>query len=365
MGKKKGKKDSLTRGTNMKVVILTFSKEANRGANLQSYALYDFFKSRGIHVEFLDLQLPSPDYNIKGKIFTCLNNLLAGIFRKKQDFRFTRKYNSVGKLLESPPVADIFVVGSDQVWNPDITKRLDPLIYFLPFAKGKRVAYAASFGKSMWDPTPFDEEIKKQLHRFDAVSVRETSGITICKDTFGLNDAEVTLDPVLLLDSQQLMLIMGKLPPVRNEVFSYLLYTDTSLYSLIEKVTGSLSWKLTGNTRDSSKWKRAEDLYGIKTWLRKIYASGFIVTNSFHCMVCCILLRKNFLAVPPLPNRETRLICLLETLGLKNRYISTEEELNENRSLLTENIDYETVFYKLNAERKKSIQFLMNVVNRC
>lgn len=348
----------------MKVIILTFSKEYNRGANLQSYALFSFFKSKGIDVEFLDIRLPSPGFNLKGKVYNYINNRFAERFRKKQGFRFTRKYETVDELMKDAPEADVYVVGSDQVWNPDIISRLDPLVYFLSFVKGngKRVAYAASFGKGTWSVTPYDEEIKRELHRFDAVSVRETSGLAVCRDVFGLENVEVTLDPVLLLDQKKLRSVMGGFPEKGNHIFSYLLYSDDNSYALIERIANVLTCKVSGGKRHPSVWSSLGRLYGIKTWLRKIGEAEFVVTNSFHCMVCCILLMKKFVAIPPVSGRGTRMISLLSKLGLEDRYVTDSADLENKLYLLTEKIDYEAVFRRLECEREKSVSFLNRVI---
>lgn len=111
----------------------------------------------------------------------------------------TKRYWTVDDLRNDPPKADCYIVGSDQVWNPAISKEL-MLAYFLDFGndKVKRVSYASSFGVSEWPIKDSDvtKKVQSLLTRFDSLAVRENQGKLICKNTFGL-DAKVVLDPTL------------------------------------------------------------------------------------------------------------------------------------------------------------------------
>ena len=114
----------------MKVAILTFSKEDNNGANLQCYALMRTLKNLGHEVDILDIQLPMVNYGVINKIIHWPQHLQYVKFRRKFMSCFTESFRTVEELRAHLPQCDLYIVGSDQVWNLNITKRLDPLVYF-------------------------------------------------------------------------------------------------------------------------------------------------------------------------------------------------------------------------------------------
>lgn len=180
---------------------------------MQAYALMKYLKNRGAEVEFIDIQLPlSPGLNWHGRVFQFIQNILADKFRKQMHFHFTRRYLDGADLKNDPPKADVYVVGSDQVWNPSITKNLGALTYFFDFLplQAKRVSYAASIGDAIWKYGELSPCIKEELKKFAAISVREDSAREICKRNFDTK-AEVVLDPTLLLTHSDL-----KDPQIRN-----------------------------------------------------------------------------------------------------------------------------------------------------
>lgn len=344
----------------MKAIILTFSKVNNRGANLQCYALMSYLKSRGYDVEFLDVEHVRTPIGIKGRLYEAINNRYADSFRRLNGFRFTRTYASYDDLCAMPPQADVFIVGSDQVWNVELTRAYDPRTFFFTFLpdNARRVAYAASFGNDYWCRSQYDAEIKEGLKRFSAVSVREESAVDICRRELGIEGAEVVLDPTLLLERESVMSLMGHPSKHKQDhIFCYLLYNDDVVTDLISRISGELRLPVEGLRNGGWKSKLA-GLYGIDRWLRNIYDADFVITNSFHCMVFCILLQKQFVVVPPYRHRQTRMSSLLGKLNLAERYMPDSGYLDEHISMLHEQIDYEVVERLLSAEREKSKRFI-------
>jgi len=344
----------------MKAVILTFSKVNNRGANLQCYALMSYLQSRGVDVEFLYVKHAKGRMSIKGRVYEAINDRFAEQFRKRTGFKFTRPYASYDDLCSDPPAADVFIVGSDQVWNVELTRAYDPRIFFFTFLPPniKRVAYAASFGNDYWCPSQYDAEIRESLRLFSAVSVREDSAAEICRNEFGIDNVETVLDPTLLLDRKTVISLMGR--PDRHKkdhIFCYLLYRDDIVMELISRIADELQLPVTGAHTGGWKSKFA-GLYSIDCWLKNIYDAQFIVTNSFHCMVFCILLQKPFVVVPPYRRRQTRMLSLLGKLHLGGRYIPDVGYLDDHLSMLRENIDYDAVEKLLDEEQEKSKLFI-------
>lgn len=347
----------------MKAIILTFSKEDNRGANLQAYALFSYLKRNDIIVDFLDIQLPDKTINLKGRILRTINNFLAGRFRMKSGFTFTKKYYTLDELNRNPPQADLYIVGSDQVWNPEITNSLDPRIYFLTFLpqKVRKIAYAASFGRDQWIATVYDSEIKQSLHTFQAIGVREDSGVEICRQFFHVDNVECVLDPTLLLDSKEIDSLLPSQRQIRNQIFGYYLYRNKSIDNMSICISDFLNLPFDKTFKTKGVFRLLQ-FYGVKTWLKKICKAEFVITNSFHCMVFCILMRKRFVVLPAFPGRETRMLSLLRKIGLGERYFDSMEDLEKRQSVLFEDIDYDSVVKLLENYKLQSFQFIQKAI---
>lgn len=340
-----------------KVIILTFSKDDNRGANLQCYALKKRLEETGVNVRFLDIQLPRKQLNTIGLLVSTLKNICASSFRRRNKFRYTRKYSNLQQLKSEPPQADVFIVGSDQVWNPDLTKKLDPRVYFFSFLDDsvKRISYAASFGTSEWTLSEYDGDIAVLLSKFNRVSVREDSGCEICKRVFGRSDVVQCVDPSLLLTTTEVQeLIRGRIRP-KKHIYSYLLYRSDKVYDLIDIISSQTKLTITGDYRNPNIFDKLLNIHGIERWIKNIAEAELVVTNSFHTMAVSILLHKNFIVVPPVAGRETRLVSLLGELGLKDRYI----EYGKNIDISSlQPIDYNVVDKNINDLRQSSVDFL-------
>ena len=342
-------------------IILTFSKDDNRGANLQAYALKKSLEQLGVDVRFLDIQLPKKKANIKGQIVERIKNWCAISFRKRFGFKYTEEYTNAQELCTNPPKADLFIVGSDQVWNPDITKKLDPRIYFFSFLSDdvRRISYAASFGKSQWNMTEYDNDISVLLSKFYKISVREDSGIDICKDVFGISNVDECVDPSLLLSGSDLLNIIGGRYKPQKHIYSYLLYKSNAVYDIIDDIACQTNLRIVGEYRNNSLVDKLSGLHGIETWIRNIAEAALVVTNSFHTTVVSILLHKNFVVVPPVDGRETRLISLLSKLGVKDRYIGYNSDVDINN---LSSINYDRIDSKITELKRLSLKFIADSI---
>lgn len=338
----------------MKINILTFSKESNRGANIQAYSLMKTLKNIGCYVEFIDIQLPHK-YNIMGYIYEGINNLCASIFRKKAGFKFSRKYKTIEELKKNPPIADLYIVGSDQVWNPEITSSLSVATYFFDFLPNdaKKISYAASFGSDIWIRGEYDSEVKRLLQSFDAVSVREESGVNICEKEFGVDNAVHVLDPSLFLTKEDIQKLVNQKSSNNNKVFTYLLYNSQETSDMTNYINSFFNIKVS----ESKLLKKIKAFYGVRKWLKQILKSEYIVTNSFHAMAMAIIMHKEVIVIPPYPGREARMISLLKLLGLENRYFKDLKTLEENLEKI-QHIDYVEIEDKRSKLIKTSMNFL-------
>lgn len=244
---------------------------------------------------------------------------------------------------------DAYVVGSDQVWRPafNLGPRLGQM--FLDFAddKVKKVSYAASFGTSEWEyDVRQTESCKKMAQRFDAISVREDSGINLCKEYFGI-DAVHVLDPTLLLQKYDYLKVCNDVPISKPHVFVYSLVVSDKVMAVatdIAKETGlSLEIMEAGNK------VKPDD--SIEKWFAHFRDAEYIVTDSFHGMVFSIIFNKPFYIVMNASGGNSRYTSLLSILGLTDRIIS-------DNTVRLSDIDWNNVKEKHKTMCVESLKFL-------
>ena len=346
----------------MKISILTFSFAVNRGAHMQCYALQTVLLNAGHNVEIIHIELPSGRLSWKGKLDQYILNSKNERFRKKHYSKITLTYHSAEELRQNPPIADVYIVGSDQVWNPALTQAFGSEAFFLDFVpKGcKKIAYAASFGASVWISLGADKDaqIRKFVSLFDAISVRETDGVKICNQVFGRNDAVSVIDPVFLLDDYSQ--IVGECNKVQKQVICYPLFMNDATREVFSEVSCDL--KLTPISYTPSLCGgeiKVRMFSSIPVWLKAIKQSEIVVTNSFHCMAFCILFHKRFIVTPPVPGRESRILSMLSQLGIEDRYVKSTSDYQMRKTILYKDIDYTTVDERLRLLRQESTDFLL------
>lgn len=346
----------------MNACIITFQSAYNYGAVLQAYALQEYLNKNfaetrilDYHNREIDASYQSPhlrDFisNPKNAVFKTIQGVLyKGKKRKIDDFRncylrLTDRYDATN-VLEAKSEADVFITGSDQVWNYLIVNRDGT--YYLDFANDKRTcSYAASFGIASI-PTAYQDFYRSHLNDIDYISVREDAGAEIIKDLIDRN-AQVMPDPTLLVNLEE----WDKLSIAPDIKGKYILaYKITKADKLLE-FSRMLSKKTKlpivyiPNDLKSGSVGKLKTNVGPEEWLGYIKNAEYVVTNSFHGTVFSILFNKKFFSeVSNKVNPSTsRLKSLLEMFALENRTIDryTDEMLkveldaNEIKDILAE-----------------------------
>lgn len=260
---------------------------------------------------------------------------------------------------------DALIVGSDQVWRPMYNQNIQ--CSFFDFAKGlqvKRLAYAASFGVDHWEFTEQQTSKSKNLIRdFHAVSVREYSGIDLCKKYLNCNAVHV-LDPTMLLDKENYIRLVEEENEqgTKGNLFTYILDESDEKKQIIDKVASELSLTpFSTMPKHSINIKTIKkDLDGyifppVTQWLRSFMDANFVVCDSFHGAVFSIIFNKPFLIIGNKERGMTRFKSLLDTFNLQNRMI---ENLAELHSIINTPINWENVNC-IRAEKKiLSIEYL-------
>lgn len=373
----------------MRIAILTQPLRYNFGGILQNYALQTILTRIGHDVVTLD----PPRYHCKywwqylllifRHTFTRYIRgfhdvpIFAELLQDKETrllgtntFKFVDKYIcrkeywDISKAVKEQDY-DAYIIGSDQTWRCRYNRdRIQDM--FLTFTKGwnvKRIAYASSFGKDTWEGNTETTKIcREAIKAFDLVSVRESSGIDICKNVFNV-DAFHVLDPTLLLKKEDYMnLVESKkdLNTKEGDLYLYLLDENEKNINLANIISKEMN--LTPYTYTS----RACDFHGahtleeriqppIELWLKGFEQAKLVLTDSFHACVFSIIFRKQFYLYENKNRGTERYTSLFNMLGINNRSVHSVEDVKSMAP-----IDYGAVYKKLSTLQKDSITLLMS-----
>lgn len=350
----------------IKVCLVTIWHVRNYGAEIQAYATIRALQELGYIVEMINIRLS----DIKKKSFGgYLGSFLYRFSPAEKKFNVfwekyipsTCRYRTLKELKNNPPKADYYIVGSDQVWNPEIVKCLLPA-FLLDFGndKVKRIAYASSFGKNIWD---FSQEltmfVQKQLDRFVAIACREQTGCKILKNIFGIDSINV-VDPTLLYSEYKELIGMPK--EKQTLVFYPLNITDYELKTFSQKLAHKLNlqWVNANKQKRILMDKIIWDRNSIEQWISDIATSQLVITRSFHGLLISLIYHRQFIIVNN-SDRSSRLTDLLIQLGLMNRFFSSIDEV-EKSHIWERKINYVEIDRKIQAMRSVSWNFLKEVV---
>jgi polysaccharide pyruvyl transferase WcaK-like protein len=275
-----------------------------------------------------------------------------------------RRFHSFDALQRNPPAADIYVTGSDQVWNGIYNAGVDRTFYldFAP-AGATRIAYAASFGL---EELPEDQlaATRRLIHKYNAISVREESALRILEE-LGWSGATHVLDPTLMLNRAD----WAKLASPRPRGERYLLIYSVEGASkepvlenarLIARRLQLKIYQAAGGIR--SRIKGCDKVFYFVSpghFLSLLLNAEFVVASSFHGTAFSINLNRPFISV--MPRRYTgRAASLLKILGLEDRLVVDSCDLHK----VLAPIDYERVNRQLDTERDKSRSFLVAALDK-
>ncbi len=370
----------------MRIGIVTQPLSLNYGGILQNYALHQVLRQLGHEPYTFDLesllQHSYYDYlavNTKAIFREWLGKpaprLMSPCLLKRRERplrRFVKGQISLieprSKLLDASKIEsyrlEALIVGSDQVWRPKYNAHIEDM--YLAFAqgfKGKKLAYAASFGTDTWEYTPAETAACRQLiQQFDAVSLREDSGVTLCREHFGLEACQV-LDPTLLLTADDYNRLLGTLPASGQPyIFAYLLDPSERRLALARDLAHRLSLPLVVKGADTDL--RQDD--SVEKWLAQFRDAAYILTDSFHGTVFSAVYRKPFLTLGNEARGLSRLESLLSLLGLEERQL-TDADLAAASAAgaadtahlqLSVQPDWTAVTQKLSLWQERSWQFL-------
>lgn len=367
----------------MKIKTITCHDCYNFGASLQAFALQHYLEGLGHEVEIINYK---PEYLSRHFKFDAIDNpiynrpvvkqlyLLAklpkrllSLSRKKAYDRFTSKYlhlthryNSYQELKTDAPDADVYIAGSDQIWNTLFPNGRDAAFY-LDFGKleVRRISYAASFATKEIVPD-YRAFIRTELGKLNFISIREKISLPLLK-SLGRTDGVAVCDPVFLLSKDDWTRLAMDSTINVEEKFLLVYLTDKSaeikrIALEIHKLTG---WKIycIGSFRE--KWTHRNFVnVGPLDFVKLISKAQYVVSNSFHATAFSLIFERNFCVVNRKEGINERMKSILEDVGLGHRLSSSY-----SKEMLTD-IDYSEVCKKISAVIDFSKCWLSNVLEK-
>lgn len=365
----------------MKIKTITCHDVYNSGSSLQSYALMKYLQNLNHEVEIIHYKpdylsknyklfiVNNPKYDknlflktiyltlkLPGRILNLKNKKPYDDFRKKYLNITSSKYCTNMELKNNIPEADVYIVGSDQVWNPVFPNGEDPAFYldFVPDDK-KKISYAASFSVDEF-PKRLKDKTSKMLEKINNISVRETSGIDILKD-MGIKNGVQVLDPVFLLEKQDWESLCNNRP--FNE--KYLLVYDFDNSELIKDISLKIAKEKQLKIVTVFKSKYSDKVIpnmGPLQFITYIKHADYIISNSFHGTAFSLIFRKDFCVVNRNEKINTRMRDLLDNIGLGKRLVDESYDIND----ILSKISYKDVSVILKEKVNSSKIFIENAL---
>lgn len=370
----------------MKINTITCHRVYNHGAALQAWALATFLKQQGHEVNIIDYR----PYYLRGHFQWSVNNprfdkpiikwlyLLAkypgwrkSLARKAAFDAFDNKfiaplvtkycYLSSEELKQNPPDADVYIAGSDQIWNTMFKNGTDPSFY-LDFGseRTKRLSYAASFTtQKLRNGT--EDFVKSKISYLDGISVRESSGVKLLK-SMGYNSVMVC-DPVFLIDSNTWI---SKVATNDGEGERYVVVYDfecsIEVQKIAERVAKLKGLKIYSIGPYALKYTSHNYInYGPDTFVALIKNATCVISNSFHATAFSLIFNRDMFVVKRADGLNVRMQDLLTRYGMADRLVDS----NTSVDVLMSCIDYDKVNKILIKEIKDSKEWLVkNLTNK-
>ena len=378
----------------MKIGIITILKVGNYGAELQAYATQAVLKSLGYDAEIIDyLFYKNPDFkpeksskpsfqhplkvSIKEFLYPIIVKIRIGLSKAKPNERNSRfeqfhkdhtstspTFRNYKELQLNCPEYDVYLTGSDQVWNPGIYSSLEP--YLLSFAPryARRIAYASSFGVNVIPQVACDFYASR-LKKYAAIGVREENAVHMIKGLTG-QDATWVLDPTLLLSKEQWLEVANPVAGFTNDEF-VLVYELTScsyIMHLAHRIAAKRSMRIIRICKDAAPVEKDGNILNITDagpaeflWL--FNKASVIITNSFHGTAFAINFNKEFYTVVSAHKKNnSRQQSLLSMFDLSDRLVPEGAPVSDFSSP-----DFTLVNQIMTQKRLESVNFLTTAIN--
>ena len=355
----------------MKIGILTFHFVHNYGAVLQAYALQEFLRSNKYDVEFINFRPYERLFHEFRRFYIrrfISRNLKRVIYQllliPKRELRwknFERFINEnlkmSPKVKEIPSSYDVYVFGSDQIWNPFITNGfIDSYFGIFPFPKEHRkyISYAPSMCQDHMTKS-MEDYLKGALANFDSISVREHSAVSLLIGLTSKPIAEV-LDPTLLVQPS----VWKSKIKNRNHSKKYVLVYQVVPIPETMNIANVVAKQQHAEVIEIKPYVELKNRKNVMTtlspdrFLDLIANACYVVTTSFHGTVFSLIYNIPFYTIKHNDSRDSRVISLLGALGIEERLIS------RTTLPVCKHVNYDTINEKLETLRSFSQSWLLD-----
>lgn len=359
----------------MRIGILTLPLHTNYGGILQAYALQEVLRRMGHEVVTIDKPQYKPIKFYKYPFVYLKRIIKKYILNKKNIYIFQEIYPTItqytqpflDKYIQRLVISnlkklkekdfDAIIVGSDQIWRPLYYKNIEDA--YLDFTEGwkiRRIAYAPSFGVDKWEYTyEQTEKCTLLLQKFDAVSIREDSGIKLCHEHLHIQ-AKQMLDPTMLLSKDDYIHLfkVANTPKSNGSLLCYVLDETEEKDALIRQIAEKsklVPFRVNSRVEDKNAPLKERIQPPVEIWLRGFYDAELIVTDSFHACVFSILFEKPFIIIDNPQRGSSRIKSLLRMIGEKEHPI---RDLSDIKNFCPQYIPF-TAYTEL---RNESFKFL-------
>lgn len=380
-----------------KIGIFTWFVTNNYGTALQSYATAKFLENNGYDCYFITntgkcidiFEMRDFFRRLKRKVrdtirvkcalrsnpivknnaeaIQCRKQLFADFLKENYQLIAPKNNKDFSRLHE---VFDLFLVGSDQVWNPYYIA----LPHFLNFVHRKKpmFSYATSLGVSSLPPQ-YKKMYQKYLSRFQAISVREKTGADVLQDIVN-SRIEVVVDPVFLLSKAQWEIFTEQsnihdMLKDKKYVLCYFLgntYNYNDLVKHIQKRYGADVITVVADYEFKNWYDNVQLAVGPYEFVDLISNAQCVCTDSFHAFSISVCLQKNMYLMKRFDDsspesQNSRLFDLADKLGLQDRFVNSIQDIDV---IISDSIEYKQVEEKLSAEIERSKAFLLTNMER-
>lgn len=356
------------------VAFITIHIGSNFGSNLQTIATSEILKTIGckpLLINYVYKRVTKSYYwktAFKNPLRFIWRLLSAPVFYRNHMIYdgFLANYCNISTpiydsddFVSKCPQADIYMTGSDQVWNSIHNQGLNKRYYFEGI-NAKKIAFASSFGVEEL-PAQEYSEVKRLLSLYSSISVRESSGKKIV-ESMGYQ-AEHLLDPTFMLNRYEWEKYMSERIIKEHYILVYIPYNiidKQGIYESVRFIAKKKNLKVV-----TFSWDFRNDKYADETikfadpgdFLSLMKFADYVITNSFHGTAFSINLNKQFWVYMP-SGFSTRILSILEKCSLDDRVLNnkiTEKQIDDT-------IDYEPVNVILESERQKAVEFLKKAI---
>jgi len=386
----------------MKIGILTLHSQLNYGGVLQAYALQKVLRNNVVNAEIIDYWSSRDNADLYGgllcskllpttRLYRFFKNILkngfafADLVRRKRTVSFLKNKISLSQVsykdareLRGVSGYDCYIVGSDQIWNPNWHGIPNPFLLSFLDCQQKKISYAASFGVNEV-PLERQQEYSSALREFASIGVREKAGVEIVKELTG-RDSDWVLDPTLLLSREDWSELCGPESGSSPYIFCYWLGDVSTVIKLLVDLSKkkSMKIKLYGNPDIlMSSYGKIFSLFvriffsfhprvkccfdaGPVEFLRGLRDCAGVVSDSFHALIFSVIFSKPAkIFVNSSVHRKgtsSRLLDFARYFGLEK---VVEVDIPDG-GIVLEDPDYEQVAHKIEDSQKTSLTFLFD-----